>query len=151
MNLQNPISKGLLWCIACEGGLNFKFVHFTCSSSTRARFLSTSYTASSLFFSFPTETLLYFSYEVFDIGMIFFCLFKIKKRKSDFLKWLKNKMLAVIVWTIILTKCYAYYGTRCYKVKKISMSKTSFWKSFSTDNVKFRKSTYTTDTLPIHF
>ena len=98
MNLQNPISKGLLWCIACEGGLNFKFVHFTCSSSTRARFLSTSYTASSLFFSFPTETLLYFSYEVFDIGMINFCLSKIKiGRVISGARPLKNKMLAVIV------------------------------------------------------
>ena len=96
LNLRNPISNGLQWCIACEGGLNFKFVHFTCSS-TRARFLSTSYTASSLFFSFPTETLLYFCYEVFDIGMINFCLFKIKiGTVNSEARLLKNKMLAVI-------------------------------------------------------
>ena len=63
----------------------------------RARFLSTSYTASSLFFSFPTETLLYFSYEVFDIGMIIFCLFKVKIGiVNSGARPLKNKMLVVV-------------------------------------------------------
>ena len=103
-------------------------MHFTCSSSTRARFLSTSYTASSLFFSFPTETLLYFSYEVFDIGMITFCLFKVKTGTvNSGARPLENKMLAIIVWTIInnyVKYCLLIMVPDAIKWKK-SMTKNS--------------------------